>query len=294
MKELDHRFATALRNLSDAPPALAEALRQFNEISEAPDALIFSPAFSTMDLHRPASLLALTRTHWAIAIHSKVPAGQPADQEGSADLISAFASPFTQTPAVELSILLLDGRMAVHGGGNSSTALVIYFNTVMEKMYRDVVFFALEQMTAKADGIGEEIPDSPRSPKPSLSMKFHSAIERFTPPGRTVHSYAAWPAVFGGFHRRLSPAAMLVRTQSELILISDEPPSGGLFQDPQQNLGYVVTYMPLQHIRGVELGAAGRLAALEINLTAGQISESIVALVPAESAAAAVQVARAG
>ncbi len=293
MNELDNRFATALKNLSNAPPAMAAAIRQFGEGSEAPDVLIFSPAFSTMYLHRPASLVALTRTHWAIALHSMPPSGH-GGQEGSADLISAFAGPFSGTPVVELSILLLDGRMALHGGGNSSPAVVIYFNTVMEKMYRDAVFFALDQMTAKADGIGEEIPDSPRSPKPSLSMKFHSTIERFTPPGRNVHSYVAWPAVLGGFQRRLSPAGMLVQTQRELILISDEPPVGRLFQDPQQNLGYVVTYMPLQHIRGVELGVAGRLATLEINLTAGQISESIAVLVPAESAAAAVQVARAG
>ena len=292
MKELDRRFATALKNLCDAPPVLAEALRQFNEISEAPDVLIFSPAFSTMDICRPASLLALTRTHWAIAINSRVPAGQPADQEGSADLISAFASPFTQTPATELSILLLDGRLAIHGGGNSSTALIIYFNTVMEKIYRGAMFFALDQMTAKADGIREEIPDSPRSPKPGLSMKFNSALERFTPPGRTVHSYAAWPAVFGGFHRQLSLAAMLVRTQRELILISDESPTDGLFQDPQQNLGYVVTYMPLEHIRAVALKGSGKLNTLEITLTAGQTTESIAIVLPDESGSAAGEVAQ--
>ena len=62
MNELDNRFATALKNLSNAPPAMAAAIRQFGEGSEAPDVLIFSPAFSTMYLHRPASLVALTRT----------------------------------------------------------------------------------------------------------------------------------------------------------------------------------------------------------------------------------------
>ena len=84
MTELDLRFATSLKNLCDAPAAMAEAIRQFNGMSETPDVLIFSPAFTTMDICRPASPLALTRTHWAIATQSTQTGGHSAVAEAAA------------------------------------------------------------------------------------------------------------------------------------------------------------------------------------------------------------------
>jgi|GEM_PF-4549110 len=278
MKELDRRFATALKNLSDAPPAMAEPIRMLNGMSDTPDVLIFSPAFTTMDIHRPASLLALTSTHWAIALSS----GPAADKTETPENISVDTSPYSQTLAVALSILLLDGRLALHASGNTSTALVVYFNTVMEKIYREAAFFALDRITAGTGETSEESPRNRNFSKTGLSMKFHSALERFTPPGSSVHSYVAWPAVFGGFHRQLSPAAMLVRTENELILISDEAPSGGLFQSPQQNLGYVVTYMPRKRIRAVTCRPGTKLSTLEITLAADNMAEPITVLVPPE------------
>ncbi len=288
MNKLDNRFATALKNLSDAPPPLAEAIRQFNEISETPDVLIFSPAFTTMDICRPASLLALTRTHWAIATQSALSGRHSAVAEAAA----AFGSDYGHTLAVELSILLLDGRLALHGAGIGPGEHIIYFNTVMEKIYRDAAFFSLNQIASESindrrvtAAVAQAISGS------ELSMKFKSALERFTPPGEKVISYVAWPVVFGGFHRQFAPAAMLVRTSRFLILISDDPPTGGLFHNPQQNLGYVVTYMPLQHIRGVALGGDSKLTTLEINLAAGRTSESVAILVPNESMSAVERVA---
>ncbi|MGC8539655.1 MAG: hypothetical protein ACP5QA_03385 [Phycisphaerae bacterium] len=287
MKELDRRFATALKNLCDAPASMAQRIRLLSGMFETPDVLIFSPAFTTMDIFRPASLLALTRTHWAVALSSE----PTADGTVPSENISAFASPYSHTLAVGLKILLLDGRLAMHAHGNTSTALIVYFNTVMEKIYREAAFFALDQMTAKAYDTGVEIPGNRNSSETELPMKFHSALERFTPPGRTVCCYVAWPAVFGGFYRQLSPAAMLVRTQHELILISDEPPAGGFFDGPQQYFGYVVTYMPLQRIRAASLHGSGKLITVQITLTAGDNLESISILVPSESSSAAVRIA---
>lgn len=278
MMELDRRFATALKNLSDAPPPMAEAIRKQDGMSEAPDVLIFSPAFTTMDIHRPASLLALTSTHWAIAINSsKFP-----DKAVATEVTSAIGSAYGQTLAVELSILLLDGRLAIHAAGSKSTGFIIYFNTVMEKLYREAAFFALNQIVERAGGRGDAIPQKTQLTNSALTMKFNSALERFTPPDRTIDSYTAWFAVVSGFHRQLSPAAMLVRTENELILISDEAPSGGLFHGPQQNLGYVVTYMPRKRIRAVTCRPGTKLSALEITLAADNMAESITVLIPPE------------
>lgn len=274
--ELDRRFATVLKSLSDAPLAMAAAIRRKDGISEVPDVLIFSPAFTTMDIHRPASLLALTSTHWAIAIDSSKSAEKPVADEA----VSAIGCSYDQTLAVDLSILMLDGRLAIHGNGCNFSGFIIYFNTVMEKIYRQAAFFALDQITRTAGGSGESLPQKEQLTRPKLPMKFNSALDRFTPPGRTVDSYTYWTAVIGGFHRQLAPAAMLVRTERELILISDEARSVGLFRSPQQNLGYVVTYLPRKRIRSVVCRSGTKFAALEITLLVEGTTELITILVP--------------
>lgn len=281
MTNIDRRFATALKTLHDAPSSMAQAIRRQEGMSEHPDVLIFSPDFTTMDIHRPASLLALTATHWAVAINT----GQSADKAATAGTVSAVGSAFNRTLIVDLSILLLDGRLAIHGAGRNSAAYVIYFNTVMEKIYREAAFYALNRIVAAAGPSGEATAQNRPVTHASLAMKFQSALERFTPPGRTIVSYVAWPAVIGGFHRLISPAAMLVRTESELILVSDEGPSAGHVHGPRQNLGYVVTYMPLNRIQAVTCHPGPKLTAMEMAMAVENTAESITLLIPPDTTA---------
>jgi hypothetical protein len=74
---------------------------------------------------------------------------------------------------------------------------------------------------------------------------------------------------------------------NELILVSDEqPPSSWLFRSPQANLGYVVTYMPLNRITRTLIHRGTKFDTLEITLAATTTTESVSVIIPLDASAA--------
>jgi hypothetical protein len=119
-------------------------------------------------------------------------------------------------------------------------------------------------------------------------MKFRNAAPVALPEGQRLVAVVHWPAIRGGFGRELAPAAVLLATGQELVLLSEE--KAWVRGPPQAKYGYVVTYFPLVRLASFDTRWHRRFSILELEMYASHGGESLQILFPSEQEQAVAQV----
>jgi hypothetical protein len=267
-------FATCLASVEEAPEPLGSAMVAALNGDQQVRLLVFSPGSRTLDHCSPATLLAVLDGEWLLV-------------SGAEEIAPRLArAAFTQTLLVELTVILLYGRLKFDFVSHDVTvSAVIEFNAVMERLYREAARQVLDGMSE----IGGSIPIEDgglTGLAEGAPLRFWNALHEFRPVSQRVLATRHWPGVTGGarrwFERELASQAMLVLTECEVILISDEKTWSWLRVGRPNRYGDVVTYCPLSRLEGYRVRADDRLARLELELCAAGGGEAVQVDFPVE------------
>jgi hypothetical protein len=273
-KFLSDRFACRLSAVEEAPEPLRSAMVAALNGDQQVRLLLFSPASRTLDHCSPATLLAVLDGEWLLA-------------SGAEEIPPRLArAAFVDTLLVELTLILFYGRLRLDYSLEGVTrSAMIEFNAVMERLYREAAREVLDGMS----GIRGTIPIEDGSLAglvQGVPLRFWNAVHEFRPVSQRVLATRHWPAVTGGarrwFERELASEAMLVLTERELILISDEKTWSWLRVGRPNKYGDVVTYCPLSRLEGYRVRADDRLARLELELCVAGGGETVKVDFPPE------------
>jgi hypothetical protein len=268
--DTEDRFATRANRVEETPEPFRGVLRDRLSPRDKVLLLAFSPASTSQGVRSPATLLALTDRFWLVVSD---------DIDGGADVAGC---PYDDTLLVELTEILLYGQLKIdHVARGMPRACAIEFNTVTEDLYREAVRLILRGIEG---GSSSADPDEPGA-GPSLEgwpIKFRSAATETLPEDRRLTAAARWPAVYGGFRRELAPAAALVATDRELVLISEER---AWVRGPQlAKYGHIATYVPLVRLARADFRRHDRFGILGLEMHASHGGETLEVLFPLDQA----------
>lgn len=232
--------------------------------------LIHAPDFSTLGETTPATVLAVTDKAWLIV--SKA-------EDGGAHVEKLE---FDNTLFLELQSILLSGQLRVHFAkvGTSYVATTT-FNTVEERLY-------LEAIDAILDGIDPNpshgADDNLERDKlfESWPPKFRAEAQRYRPKGQPLSAAIQWPAIFSGFKRELCPAAALLVTSREVVVISEEKTSPRRHMGDDYSFGAIITYFPVVRLEDFHVGHEERFGILELWVHARHGGEKLEIIFPAD------------
>jgi hypothetical protein len=231
--------------------------------SEPIQILVYSPAFTTAAFSGLASVVAVTNGRWVIAV------------EGEDEQIRMEAASFSDTLLAELTIILLYGQLKVDFIKEGAPAsIAAQFNTVMTKYYQEAVKLLLagiEAGSGEKGGHGKVNEQVVRD----WPMKFQSVALTYSPVGRQLISGMYWDALYGGFNRELSPASALLRTEEELVLITEEKLPGRFHFHRQEKQGEIITYFPLSQLAEYRIVEQPRVDTLSLQVHASHGGESL-------------------
>jgi hypothetical protein len=272
--EMWERFASKLTTPDDAPEPHRTAFLNIVQADDVIRLLVFGPANKTLGQIAPATLLAVTDKGWILVSGT--------DEE----FVSAFRRNFADTLLLELTVVLLLGRLKIDfssEGGQQST--VIAFNTVMLHFYQEAIWLLLDGM----EGLTTSVPVEDKQARPlvsSLPLKFQNAAFEFRPASQHILDVVHWLSVFGGrmrwFQHELSPEAMLVLTERELICISEEKTWSWLRAGKASKYGKIITYCPLSRLESHRIQASDRLDKLNLEICARQGGRTFTVEFPRE------------
>jgi hypothetical protein len=236
-------FATKLCGADEAPQLLRNALLAALQPHDAIRCLIFGPSQRTAADTKPASLLTILEHEWVVVISC---------QDVGA---LVYRCDFENTLLVEMTEILLYGKLRlsfVEDGQIQSVA--IFFNTVTCDLYEEAVQLLLNGMDGNCQSTFQESGDRHIAFK-DLPLKFKNAVARHLPLGQRVLAIIHSPTVlrrrFAIFWRELSPAGVLVLTDRQLFLISEESARYGKNCYETAKYGYIITYCPLSRLEAV-------------------------------------------
>lgn len=264
--QLDTKFSTKLTELSDAPPQFREKLAShLNRWGSTSPFLVYAPDFTTLGQRSPATILAIDGDRWLIACD---------DANGN---VAADECGFSDTLLLQLTMILLYGRLkidfATAGKLRSSS---VYFDTVMGELYRTATQLILEGIS--------NAQNMTHSPKPSIlvptsdwPLHFRNSISGAVPQGQQILDAMQWPAILGGFGSELAPAAALLATNREIILISEEK---ALWRGASTKYGTIVTHFPLLRLARHTIHSQSRIAILDLEMHASHGGETLQVLFP--------------
>jgi len=216
-------------------------------------------------------MLALTDQRWLIF------------EEEEDESVSVSEAAFDDTLLVELTEILLFGQLEIgFASGGEAQSSAVQFNTSMDKPYREAVQLVL-------NGIQRLLPlaHDADSGQAALSLsewplKVRNDILKSVPQGRRVLFATHWPAVrsSAGYRRELAPAAALVITESEIILVA-EPSAGHLFKPRKdKKFGRIVTYFPLARLAQHRISHHEQFRLLELEAHASHGGEKLQIMFP--------------
>lgn len=266
--EVDDRFASRARSVGEVPEPIGGALREHLSSRDTVSLLAFSPSSESQGVRSPATLLALADRRWLVIAD---------DAEGGTDVAE---SSYEDTLLIELTEILLYGRLKIDFvAGGIPRACAVEFNTVGAELYREAVRIILRGIE------GESSEGRPAGPGagPAIEawpIRDRTAVAEALPEGRDVRAAARWPAIYGGFGRELAPAAALVATDRELVLISDE--RAWVRGASLAKYGHVATYYPLVRLARSDVSRHERLGVLNLEMHARHGGESLRVLFPPE------------
>jgi hypothetical protein len=238
--------ATIARNL---PPD--EAIRY----------LIFSPEFSSVTTHHPASVLCLTERRWLIAL---------AEPHGN---VMAQTATFDETLLVELTIVLLHGKVKLDfTQGAEVRSAGLYFNTVMKSVYYTAVCETLRAIDRERR--------KERDPKTSLRFsnwpqKFQNLAVIYTPPGCSCIDGVHSDTVYGRFFGEKASATALLLTEQDIIVIAEERSRRWFPSRKTAKYGGIMSYIPRQRVAKWEIVENPRVDLHVVELSTGEGVEKL-------------------
>jgi hypothetical protein len=264
--DLDTRFASKLDNIADAPVAFRDAMAQYLPSPDCHRLLAYSPTFTTLGHRSPATLLAISSDRWLVASD---------DADGN---VYVDECRFENTLLLELTTILLYGQLKIDFVADDEPRhSVVHFDTVMGKLYHEAVGLIL-------DGV-DGLPTLPTAgPDESTAavlegwpLRFRNAVPESIPHGHRLLGAAQWPAVEGGFGRELAPAAALLATNREVVLISEEQSWGS---GRESKYGTIVTHFPLVRLARHELHPHARFMILDLEMHASHGGGKLQIIIP--------------
>lgn len=231
--------------------------------------LAFSPSRTSQGVRSPATLLTLSDRRWLLISD---------DEYGRLAVVECA---YDDTLLVELTEILLYGQLRIDfAAGGESRACHVEFNTVMDGLYRAAareILRGIERRTTLAPA--ENPPSVPGIE--TWPIAFRNAVPELLPKGRLVGA-VRWPAVHGGFGRELAPAAALLITDREILLVSEEK---AWSTGPRQaKYGRVATYFPLARLARFGFREGERLSILDLEMHAIHGGETLQIPFPSERA----------
>jgi hypothetical protein len=267
--EIDDRFPTKLPSVQDAPEPFRSALADSISPQESIRLLIHAPPFSTLGERTFATVLAVTDKGWLLV--SEI-------EDGGAHVEK---SDFGDTLFLELASILLSGQFKIHfakvGTSYSATAT---FDTVEERLYREAIDVILDGIDPNSR-ITEDNPELDKLFE-SWPIKFRAEAQRYRPKGQSLLAAIQWPAIFGGYSRELCPAAALLITSRELVLISEEKTSPRQHVGDDYTFGAIITFFPVVRLEDFHVGHEERFGVLELWVHARHGGEKLEIIFPAD------------
>lgn len=254
-------FATRAESIKDVPELFKTALIPHLDQSGGIRSIIVGPSFKTLGERTPATLLVITSSHWLLL----------SDDE-SGNIFVAKAS-YGQTLLLELTHVLLYGELKIHFAQDGELKIATsHFNTVMMELYREAIDLILEGMNGIKMGTANKHPAEPMV-NSNWPRHFWFAVPNNLPGERGIQHTVYWPAVYGGFHREIAPAAVMAVTNLEIVLISEEKAWARSLQN--QKMGTVATYVPFSRLKSVRVEVEERVAMIDLELEIGQGTEML-------------------
>jgi hypothetical protein len=259
--DTDDRFATRAKGVGETPEPFRGALLAHLKPQDSIHLLAFGPAHESLGFRTPATLLALTDRRWLLVSDDAV---------GTAGVVECT---FDDTLLVELTEILLYGQLKIDfAAGGEAKDCAIEFNTVTDNLYREAVRLILRGV----EGGSALAPPERPSASPAIEtwpIKFRNAVTESLPEGRRPLAAVHWSAVHGGFRRELAPAAALLTTDRELVLISEER---AWTRGPREaKYGHIATYFPLVRLARFGFRRHERFGLLELEMHASHGGESL-------------------
>jgi hypothetical protein len=268
-----NKCASKLQSLEEAPEFLRETLRGALKPDEEIRLLIFGPAVEIPDKTSPATLLAVLDGGWIIA----------SSTDGIPPCVVRVS--FGDTLLVELMLVLLYGRLKLDytTASGATCFAAIYFNTTTEPLYKEAVRHLLSGIEGSANGA--PMADGRLNVLlQGVPLELCSAAHEFRPFSQRVLAVRNWPAVMGRrmgwLQHELAPQGLLMLTEREFILISEEKNWTWLRVNQPNKYGNIATYCPLSRLQSWRIEAADGLAALKVNLHNGRGGEIVQAEFP--------------
>jgi hypothetical protein len=272
--DLWDRFSSKLETVEDAPEPLASAMRNAVKPEDEVGLLIFGPAYKAMKKTMPSTLLAILAHEWILITGS---------EEHPAQI---YRCDYEDTLLIEVTHILLHGMLKIDfvAGGKAET-VAIPFNTVMEGLYQEAAQLLLNGMDKISEITAYKSKDLYSVLEP-LPMKFYNAVVEFIPMGQRVLGYVHWPAVFGRklkmFRHELTPEAVLVLTDHELLFVSDEKTWSWVHSERTEKYGAIATHCPLSRMASLELNDHETLDTIDIVIQSPKGGEKLKIEFPCE------------
>jgi hypothetical protein len=202
------------------------------------------------------------------------------DENG--DPVTIVSAPFEKTLLVEMAIVLLAGHLKIdfESADAKPSTVVVEFNTVMAKLYQEATNAILAGIENGAPG---PVNNSPVAGLfNTWPLKFQNTLANHIPGEDEILAATYWPSVTSGFQRELAPAAALIATNRDLLLISDESASFWARAKDATKLGSIFTYFPLARLGEFHFSNHERLGHLDLGMHAIHGGEKLHVLFPAE------------
>jgi hypothetical protein len=265
---IDDRFATRMTSVEETPEPFRGALLERLSPHESIDLLTFNPSCTIHSIRSPATLLALTDRRWLLVSDDEL------------DGLTVVECTYDDTLLVELTEILLFSQLRIAvAAGSTSQACVIEFDAVSGKLYRE----ALRGILRRVERSVQTLPTGRPAAGPAietLPILFRDAVPEVLVEGRRPIAAVQWPAAYGSYGQKLAPAAALMTTDRELVLISEHRTWMGWPR--QAKYGYVATYFPLVRLVRFGFRRQERIIALDLDLRANHGGETFHILFPRE------------
>jgi hypothetical protein len=268
--DLDVNEPTKLDTVEEAPEAFVHALGDSVPGQKGVRLMIYGPCLTVGDEKLPATLLVVTDNGWILASENR---------NGS---ISVDKCSFSETLFLQVTSIVLWGSLKIdYASVGTSYSAVMWFSTVGEDLYREAVNFVLggiDQTQTPAIEEGDHANDQLEA----WPLHFRRQTQRYLPARMSLLASAQWPVMRSGFRRELAPAAALLITERELILISDEKSPSWAEDANAAKFGGIITYFPLVRLADYQVSHQERFSVLALEVHASHGGEKLEILVPSD------------
>jgi hypothetical protein len=220
------------KNFDEVPPEFQESLHHNLLPDESVYHLIFSPEFVTATTHHSASALCITDRRWVIALK---------ERDGA---VTTHTATFDETLLVELTIILLHGKIAIHFAKDGETrSAALYFNTVMKTLYYAAVCGILRGIEGERSGRQPK----PISPFSDWPQKFQNLSIIYTPPEERLVDGAYSRPIYGLLTEK-APATAILLTERHIIVIAEEKSRRWFPSRKAAKYGGTMSYIPKRRV----------------------------------------------